>query len=251
MRTLAVYNIKGGVGKTTTAVNLAYLSAREGRRTLLWDLDPQAAATYLFRVKPRVRGGSGRLVRRKRPLDEAIKGTDFDRLDLLPADFTYRHMDLDLADTKQPANRLRRLLAPLGGEYDVVVLDTPPSASLVSENVLDAADVVLVPVIPTVLAVRTFEQLATVIDEVAGGHRPRVHAFFSMVDRRKSLHRGLVDRLSEERDDIGSVAVPALSIVEQMTLTRAPLPAFAPASAAARAFELLWNEVAPVLDAAD
>ncbi|MQA78232.1 MAG: AAA family ATPase [Streptosporangiales bacterium] len=252
MRTLAVYNVKGGVGKTTTAVNLAYLSAREGRRTLLWDLDPQAAATYLFRVKPRVRGGSGKLVRRKRPLDDAIKGTDFDRLDLLPADFTYRNMDLDLADTSQPSNRLRRLLAPLADEYDLVVLDTPPSVSLVSENVLDAADLVLVPVIPTVLAVRTFEQLTAFVDELArDGHRPHIHAFFSMVDRRKSLHRGLVDRLSKERDDVGAVAVPALSVVERMTLTRAPLPAFAPTSTAARAFERLWTEVAPLLDAAD
>lgn len=252
MRTLAVYNIKGGVGKTTAAVNLAYLSAAEGRRTLLWDLDPQAAATYLFRIKPRVRGGSGKLVRRKRPLDDAIKGTDFDRLDLLPADFTYRNMDLDLADTRRPGNRLRTLLAPLAGEYDTVVLDTPPSVSLVSENVLDAADLVLVPVIPTVLAVRTFEQLTGFVDELAdGGRRPLVHAFFSMVDRRKSLHRSLVDRLSEERDDVGAVAIPALSAVEQMTLVRAPLPAFAPTTQATRAYERLWAEVAPMLDSGE
>ena len=57
MNSVAVYNIKGGVGKTSTAVNLAYLAACEGRRTLLWDHDPQAAATYIFRVRPRVKGG--------------------------------------------------------------------------------------------------------------------------------------------------------------------------------------------------
>jgi len=63
---LATYNIKGGVGKTSAAVNLAYLSARGGARTLLWDLDPQGASTYLFRVKPKVKGGGRKLVRAKR-----------------------------------------------------------------------------------------------------------------------------------------------------------------------------------------
>src|ERR1700678_838768 len=94
MRIYAAYNIKGGVGKTTTAVNLAHLSATGGHRTLLWDLDPQGAASFVFRIKPKVKGGGKALIRGKRPLDEAIKGTDFDNLDLIPADFTYRNMDL-------------------------------------------------------------------------------------------------------------------------------------------------------------
>ena len=98
MKIFATYNIKGGVGKTTAAVNLAYLSAADGCRTLLWDLDPQGAASFLLRIKPRVKGGGKALIRGTKALDDAIKGTDFDRLDLLPADFTYRNMDL-LLDT--------------------------------------------------------------------------------------------------------------------------------------------------------
>ena len=94
MRIYATYNIKGGVGKTTTAVNLAYLAAESGLRTVLWDLDPQGAASFMFRVKPRVKGGGKALILGKRSLDETIKGTDFDNLDLIPADFTYRNMDL-------------------------------------------------------------------------------------------------------------------------------------------------------------
>jgi cellulose biosynthesis protein BcsQ len=94
VKIFATYNIKGGVGKTTAAVNLAYLSAADGCRTLLWDLDPQGAASFLFRIKPRVKGGGKALIRGTKALDDAIKGTDFDHLDLLPADFTYRNMDL-------------------------------------------------------------------------------------------------------------------------------------------------------------
>ena len=194
MRIYAVYNIKGGVGKTTTAVNLAYLAAESGLRTVLWDLDPQAAASFMFRVKPKVKGGGKALIGGKRPLDDAIKGTDFDNLDLIPADFTYRNMDLLLdaagggsgGDTPggKPARKLSKLLAPLADEYDAVFLDCPPSVSLVSENVLHAADVILVPLIPTTLSVRTLEQLA---EFVAGfnGRKPALLAFFSMVDRRK------------------------------------------------------------------
>ena len=100
MKTLACYNIKGGVGKTAAAVNLAYLAAQCGLRTLVWDLDPQAAATFYLRVKPKVKG-SGKVLKGKRDLDDVIKGSDFPLLDLLPADFSYRNMDLRLEDAKK------------------------------------------------------------------------------------------------------------------------------------------------------
>ncbi|HJQ48038.1 MAG TPA: ParA family protein [Amycolatopsis sp.] len=250
MKTVASYNIKGGVGKTTAAVNLAYQSAQAGRRTLLWDLDPQGAATFLFRVKPRVKGGSERLVGGKRPLDAALKATDFDNLDLLPADFTYRNMDLDLSRTGGPKKAvltLSRLLGELSDEYDVVFLDTPPSLSLVSENVLHAADVVLVPIIPTVLARRTFDQLVEFLGTF-NGRRPEVHGFFSMADNRKTLHRELIATLPAEREGISPTAIPALSVIEQMSVQRAPLGAYAPHHPATRAYGDLWTELAHLLD---
>src|SRR3954462_3431541 len=189
-RVLATYNIKGGGGKTSAAVNLAYLAARGGARTLLWDLDPQGASTYLFRIKPRIKGGGRKLVRGKSDVEALIKGTDHDRLDLLPADFSYRHMDLALDATKRPTRRLRRLLAPLAGEYEYIFLDCPPSISLVSESVFDAADALLVPLIPATLSSRTFEQLRDVVDGSA-----RLLAFFSMVDGRKRLHREVIEQM--------------------------------------------------------
>ena len=100
MRVLAVYNFKGGVGKTASAVNLSYLSARQGARTLIWDLDPQAAATFYFRVKPKVKDGSRRLIKTRRKVEALIRSTDFENLDLLPSDFSYRNLDLLLDSTK-------------------------------------------------------------------------------------------------------------------------------------------------------
>jgi cellulose biosynthesis protein BcsQ len=258
MRIYATYNIKGGVGKTTTAVNLAYLAAADGLRTVLWDLDPQGAASFMFRVKPKVKGGGRALITGKLTLDDAIKGTDFDNLDLIPADFTYRNMDLLLDDEAgkendsrdkaketpggKSARKLSKLLAPLAGEYDAVFLDCPPSVSLVSENVLHAADVIVVPLIPTTLSVRTLDQLSDFVDEFRG-HRPRVLAFFSMVDRRKKLHREITEKLSAERDEVARTAIPALSLIETMSVERAPVTVFAPASAAAKSYRALWTEV--------
>ncbi len=246
MKVIASYNLKGGVGKTTAAVNLAYLSSLAGHRTLLWDLDPQGAATYLMRVRPRVKGGSPKLVSGSRPMMDAVKATDFEGLDLLPADFSYRHMDIDLNDRTSPQRTLRKLLAPLRIDYDRVILDTPPSLSLVSENVIGAADLVLVPLIPTVLSVRTFDQLVTFVAE-RKGHQPTIRGFFSMLDRRRTLHREIVAELPAERAQMSSVAIPSASAVEQMAVRRAPLLAFAPRSPAAVAFRQLWDEADQLL----
>ncbi|MGI8721025.1 MAG: ParA family protein [Geodermatophilaceae bacterium] len=242
MRVLATYNIKGGVGKTSTAVNLAYLSARDGARTLLWDLDPQGAASFIFRIKPRVKGGGKGLVRRRSSLDDAIKGTDFDDLDLLPADFSYRNLDLLLDARKKPIAVLRQLLRPLSDDYDTVVLDCPPGISLVSESVMYAADTLLIPLIPATLSLRTFDQLTDFVTRIEA-RRPALAGFFSMVDRRKRLHRDVVAALTAERGDLLRTTIPAASVIEQMAERRAPVPVFAPHSAAAAAYESLWAEI--------
>jgi chromosome partitioning protein len=241
MKTLATYNIKGGVGKTSTAVNLAYLAARDGYRVLLWDLDPQGAASFLFRIRPRVKGGGKALIQGTRPVEDAIKGTDYDGLDLLPADFTYRNLDLMLDSAKKPARRLASLLAPLRSEYDVVILDCPPSISLLSESVLHAADLLLVPLIPTTLSVRTLDQLTDFIGGFAG-HRPEILAFFSMIDRRKRLHLEIAQTLPAERPEFAAAVIPALSLIERMSVERAPVTAFSPRSQAARQYGELWRE---------
>ncbi len=243
MKVLATYNIKGGVGKTATAVNLAYLAAAEGARTLVWDLDPQGAASFYFRVKPKVKGGSEALIAGRRDLDRAIKGTDYDNLDLIPADFSYRNMDLDLDEAKKRMRRIDLLLRPMAKHYDYVFLDCPPSISLVSENVFRAANALLVPLIPTTLSMRTFAQLDSFLEDNPGREKQVVLAFFSMVDKRKKLHREHVETVGPSRADVLDVAIPSASDIERMGVHRAPLPAFAPRSRSAAAYRALWAEV--------
>jgi len=240
VKVLATHNIKGGVGKTSTAVNLAFLAARDGLRTLVWDLDPQAAATFYFRVRPK-KGGGRRIIQGKEKLDKLIVGTDFEGLDLLRAHFSFRNMDLALDRTKHPATQLRRLLAPLAVDYDCIILDCPPGISLAAESVFFAAHALLVPTIPTTLSLRSLAQLSRYIEKRSGA-RARILPFFCMVDLRKNMHRHICEHANSSHGFL-QARIPYSSMVEQMGIHRAPLATFASGSVADRAYRDLWAEV--------
>ena len=167
-----------------------------------------------------------------------MKGTDIEGLDLLPADFSYRHLDLELDRRKRPLEGLRRVLEQLEDDYDLAILDCAPSISLVSESVFTAADLLLVPLVPSTLSVRTLEQLQAFL---ADGPQPapEVLAFFSMVDRRKTLHRELIATLP----GVADAAIPAAS--GRRADGRAPRAArhAHPRSPAAQAYAALWGEL--------
>jgi cellulose biosynthesis protein BcsQ len=241
VKVIALYNIKGGVGKTAACVNLAYACAKSGMKTLLWDLDSQGAASFYFNITPEVKGGTKKLFKTK-AIGELIKETDIMNLDLLPADSSYRHMDLFLDGEKKPKKRMTEFLGSLEDEYDVLFLDCPPSFSLVSENVFNSADVMLVPLIPTTLSLRTCDQIYDYVNE----HKKltlKVLPFFSMVDRRKKLHLDIMGNGQADIKGLLRTSIPYLSIIEYMGVKRAPVGAFAPKSTAAEAFADLWTEV--------
>jgi cellulose biosynthesis protein BcsQ len=243
VKVIAAYSIKGGVGKTTAATNLSWLSAAEGRRTLLWDLDPQGGATFLFRVQPKVKGGAKALMRGGKEVADAIKASDFPNLDILPADSSYRYLDLFLDEQKRPTKRLGILIDRLAEEYDLVVMDCAPSVSLISENIVRAADLVVAPVLPSPLSLRTLDQLAAFAEETPG-RTPPILAFLSMVDMRRRMHREMSEHVPDKRIEMARTSIPAAAVVEQMGTHRAPVVQWAPRSSAARAYAALWREVA-------
>lgn len=242
MKVLATYSLKGGVGKTAAAVSLAHLAARGGAPTLVWDLDPQGAASYSFRVKPKLKGGAKALVTGKRELDDVIKGTDYESLDLVPADFSNRYMDLVLDAVRKPARRIRRALREVRDEYEWAILDCPPGISLMSEMIIGVADALLVPVVPTTLSIRTLDQLGVLRDRT-GRADVMVLPFFSMVDRRKRLHREVMETLPVERPEMLRAAIPSSTDVEKMSVRREPVAAFADGRVAAAAYTALWEEI--------
>jgi len=186
LKVLALYSIKGGVGKTAAAVNLAYLAAEDKAKTILLDLDPQGSASYYFRMKSSKSFRGKNLLKGGKKLDENIKGTDYENLDLIPSNLSFRSLDLVLDNMKRSRKRLREALERFEGEYDLIFLDCPPNITLVSENIFFAADCLLVPVIPTTLSVRTYKQLM----QFFGDHdldQSKIRVYYSMVKSAKAF----------------------------------------------------------------
>jgi chromosome partitioning protein len=243
MKIIACYSNKGGVGKTATSVNLAYELAQSGHRTLLCDLDPQGASGFYFRVKPSKKLKNETFFKDVKRFTQAIRGSDFDNLDILPANMTFRDFDIFLSRMKNSRSRLKKALKSVNNEYDVILLDCPPNISSLSESVFKAADHIVIPVIPSTLTVRTFEQLIDFFKQ----HRlakKKLIPFFSMVQRQKKLHIETMDHLrSRYKKTFLEASVPFSTDVEKMGIHRAPVTTFARSRPAAKAYHSLWQEL--------
>lgn len=241
MKTLAFFNMKGGVGKTTAAVNFAYFAAKEGNYTLLWDLDAQGSATFHFRITSPSTLKARQLQKNKKRIERLIKPSDYTNLDLIPANFKIRHLDVVLGDIKKGTRLLAKLIQKLASRYDYLFCDCPASMSLLAQSVFRAADYLVMPIIPTTLSLQTFEQvqdyLSTHFQE-----KPKLIPFFSMVDQRKSLHREIIEQYSSE-GLFCKAYIPTRSIIEQMGTHRAPLPSFSTDSNATEEYKALWEEM--------
>jgi cellulose biosynthesis protein BcsQ len=241
VKTIALYSIKGGVGKTAACVNLAYLAAK-GRTALVCDLDPQGASSFYFRIQPKPKYNSRKFLKGGKRIAKAIRGTDFSGLDLLPADMSYRNLDILLNDFSKSRSTLKQLLSRFKGEYDHVFLDCPPNITLVSENVFEAADVILMPMIPTTLSLLTYRKLKAFFEDT-GLDENKLFAFLSMVESRKRMHRQTIQEIVAAKVNLMNAYIPYNAEVEQMGFHRAPLAHYRPSSAGAAAFANLWQEV--------
>lgn len=247
MITIALYSMKGGVGKTAAAVNLAYLAAADNYRTLICDLDPQGATSYYFRIKASRNFNSSKFIKGGRNIDENIKGTDYPNLDLLPSKLSYRNLDIAFDEMKKSKFRLKRIFKGVGHEYDYLFLDCPPGISLVSENVFNAADLIFVPLIPTTLSVMTYEKLLDFFRKKGLDER-KLYAFFSMVEAKKSLHREMMDSIESGGTKILKTHIPYRSDIERMGVYREPVTAYLPDSESSMFYTQLWEEMKVIIE---
>lgn len=242
MTILGIYSNKGGVGKTATSVNLSYLAAQTGAKTLLFDLDPQGSASYYFRIKPTLKEGAKGLIRGGMQVHENIRGTDYENLDLLPADFSLRKLDVAFNKMGSPKKRLKKILNLFKDEYDVILLDCPVTISLLAENILVAADHIIVPMIPTTLSVLTFKQLLSFCKK-KDYNSDKIYTFFSMVDLHKKMHKELMIAVSKSFNNVLGSFIPYLAQIEKMGIFRAPVVASSPESTASKAYMNLWDRI--------
>lgn len=242
MTIFGIYNLKGGVGKTVSAVNLAYLAAKSGFRTVLWDLDPQGAASFYLKSQKQPEIDMKRIVKGKDDIREIVQNTDYPNLFVIPIDFEFRNIDIELDDMKKSKNRIRQSLKALREDYDLVFLDSPPSISVLSENIFRASDYLLVPVIPTTLSLRTLEYIKQFYRENDLDQSP-ILPFFSMVQARKSLHKEAMELVAMGNQNMCTHWIPLSSDIERMALRKKPINASSKKSSAAIAYEALWHEI--------
>jgi len=241
MVTLALYNLKGGVGKTAATINLAYLAAKEGYKTLVWDMDPQGSSSFYLGADAGTKNESKKLLNSEMELLDAVQNSAYANLDIIPADLSARHADVLLSEMKQSKRKISSLLASLKKDYDVVILDCPPGISLLHDAIFFGVDWVLMPNIPTTLSIRSYETVATYFKE-NDLDSAKIKCFFSMVDHRKNLHHEVMNTFYKDKFFLKSY-IPYLSDVEKMGIHEAPLETFAASSYAAQCYRDLWKEI--------
>lgn len=241
MEIIALYNLKGGVGKTTGCVNLAYAAARDGFRTLLWDLDAQGAASFFLgdfkqqqTIKKTLSGDVG-------DLNSLIQATDYSHLSVIPADITARNMDILLNEKKGGKRTIKQLLQPLKKDFDFIFLDCPPGFSVLADSVFHAADFVLMPTIPTTLSVRTY-QIVKDYFENNKVDTDKLMCYFNMVDIRKNLHLEVMQTYARDHRFF-QFYIPTATEIEKMGLHQQPILVAQPNSRGAHSFLALWQEM--------
>lgn len=241
MVTIALYNLKGGVGKTASTINLAYLAAQEGFKTLVWDLDPQGSASFYLGVQTQHKNESKKVLENDIDIAETIQPTVYENLSIIPADLSARNADILLNDLKQSKKKIYSILNSLKKYADIIFIDAPPGIALLHDNLFHAANFILMPNIPTTLSIRSYETVSQYFKD-NGYDDQKIKCFFSMVDHRKNLHHETMNTFYKDKIFFKNY-IPYLSDVEKMGVQEAPVETFAHNSYAAQCYRDLWKEI--------
>ena len=196
---IAVVNQKGGVGKTTSTVNLAASVALKGQKVLLMDIDPQGNATSGLGVNKReLETSSYDVIVNALPIEKAIRKTEFENLWVLPSNMHLAGAELELVDMKHRESKIKNAVAPIKADFDFIFLDCPPSLGLITLNALCAADTVLVPIQCEYYALEGLSQLMSTIRQVKRLYNPHIEmegVLLTMYDGRLNLTQQVVGEL--------------------------------------------------------
>ncbi|MEE1247116.1 MAG: AAA family ATPase [Acutalibacteraceae bacterium] len=196
---IAVVNQKGGVGKTTSTVNLAASVALKGQKVLLMDIDPQGNATSGLGVNKReLETSSYDVIVNALPIDKTIRKTEFENLWVLPSNMNLAGAELELVDMKHRESKIKNAVAPIKADFDFIFLDCPPSLGLITLNALCAADTVLVPIQCEYYALEGLSQLMSTIRQVKRLYNPHIEmegVLLTMYDGRLNLTQQVVGEL--------------------------------------------------------
>lgn len=255
-RIIAMCNQKGGVGKTTTAINLAAALAEYGRRVLIVDFDPQGAASVGLGISAHELDQTvyNLLLDRDVQIHDVIRRTAFENLDVLPANIDLSAAEVQLVNEVARENILSRVLRPVADEYDVILIDCQPSLGLLTVNALTAAHGVLIPLECEFFALRGVALLVETIEKVKDRLNPRLEMdgiVATMFDPRTLHSREVVARVYEAFDDslyhtviMRTVKFPDASVAAE------PITTYAPSHRGATAYRQLARELVARGDAA-
>ena len=248
VRVTACTNQKGGVGKTTTVINLAAFLALSGTRTLVIDLDPQGNATSGLGIDRRfVEHSSYDALVDGVPIPELIVGTSIDGLDLVPSAPALSGAEVELVDIAARERRLTASLAGLDGRYERVLIDCPPSLGLLTVNALTAADGVLIPIQTEYYALEGLSQLVTTIRRVREGLNPRLEidgVLLTMYDARTNLSAQVASEVRRHMNgSVYSTVVPRSVRLSEAPSHGLPVALYDPSSRGADAYRALAGEV--------